>query len=297
MLKDDTKVQSILNALTIFVGALFLAYCIVYLCVCPSPALAFAVGAELLAFILSLVIIKAGVFAIPKKWIAKIPESVRKLFRLLAGNLNKFKVLTLSVLSFAAVVDFAALCLSLFGQYSAAITLYTWMPVSYWVGLHPAFSLEMLAGALVQNHEFGRAEPLYQEVKAIRISLAGPKSDLASAIYADLGDLSVRSKELAAAEQWYRQSVSLGSHTGRAYTGLATVLRETGQYEESRQWYLKALALRKQIYGEQSKQYNDTLRAYRKLQEISPGPLECHAGCDFLVDSKPSRGKLPGRVY
>lgn len=269
MLKDDTKCQSTVFALTVFVGALFLAYCTVYLCACPSAPLACAVGAELIAFIVSVVIIKANVFAVPQKWITKIPESVRKLFRTLAGCFNKLKLLALLVVSFVAAVDFTALCLSLLGQYSAAIALYTWTPVTYWIGLHPAFSLEILAGALVQNHEYDRAEPLYLEVKSIRFKLAGPKSDLASAIYADLGDLSVRRNELAAAEKWYRQSVSLGPHTGRAYTGLATVLRETGQYSESRQWYLKALSLRKKIYGNQSKQYNDTLRGYIKLQEIS----------------------------
>ena len=273
MQNDDSKSQSAVFALSIFLGALFLAYCTVYLCACPSPALGCAVGAELVAFVISIVILRAKVFCLPEKWLSKIPESTRKLFGNANLCFNRVKLVLLSVLSFVAAVDFAALCLSILGLYGAAMAMYTWLPVSHWIGLHPAFTLETLAGALVQNGDFDRAEPLFQEVKAIRIKLAGPNSDLASAVYADLGDLYVRRNDLRSAEKWYRQSIALGAHTGRAYTGLATALRELGKHDESRQWYLKALSIRKAIYGEKSKQYADTLRGYMRLQEISKNSL------------------------
>ncbi len=59
----------------------------------------------------------------------------------------------------------------------------------------------MLAGALVANKEYKRAEPLLLEVMDIRIKFSGPQSDLASAIYAEIGDLYVRENDLVSAER------------------------------------------------------------------------------------------------
>lgn len=266
MAKCKTKLQSVNFVLSSLLGLLFLLYCVVYLCACPSVSLACAVGAELLAFVISVLVIKSGVFAIPEKWLCKIPQPIRAAHSRIMAQFDKVKLFVLGAVTLVALIDFAALCLSLLGLYGPAIALYTCMPVSYWMGLHPAFSLEMLAGALVQSKNYERAEPLFLEVKSIRVRLAGPDSDLASAIYADLGDLKVRRNDLPAAEQWYRRSVAVGPRTGRASTGLATVLRELGNYSESEHWYQVALARRKLVFGEQSKQYSDTMRGYLSLQ-------------------------------
>ncbi len=266
MAKSKTKLQSVNFVLSSLLGLLFLAYCVVYLCACPSLPLACAVAAELFAFVVSVVVIKSGVFTLPEKCLCKIPQSIRTVYASIMAQFERVKLCLLGAISSVVLLDFVALCLSLLGLYGPAIALYTCMPVTYWVGLHPAFTLEMLAGALVQNRNYERAEPLFLEVKSIRVSLAGADSDLASAIYADLGDLKVRRNDLPAAEKWYRRSVAVGPRTGRASTGLATVLRELGNYSESEHWYRMALARRKQVYGEQSKQYADTMRGYLALQ-------------------------------
>lgn len=259
---------AISTALSIFLGVLFLAYCTVYLCACPSQALACAVCAEIVGLIVSIAIIRSNIFSIPETLLKKIPVPLKSSIESLSGILSSLKLLVLSAITFLAIADFAALCLSLCGLHVPAIALYTTLPVSYWMGLHPAFSLEMLAGALVENNSFERAEPLFLEVKKIRIKLTGPESSLASAVYADLGDLYVRKHDLSTAEYWYRRSVALGAHTGRSYTGLATVLRESGSLDESQKCYLKALSLRKLAFGESSKQYKDTLRGYSRLQQL-----------------------------
>src|SRR5579883_3451148 len=115
MPQDTTKYQSAVFALSIFVGALFLAYCTVYLCACPSLPLASAVFAELLGFVISIMMIKANVFVIPEKWLKRVPQCAVDFCRNLRDCFDKLKLLLLSVLSVVAAVDFMALCLSFLG--------------------------------------------------------------------------------------------------------------------------------------------------------------------------------------
>lgn len=265
------------STLAIALGILFIAYCLVYLCACPSQALAIAVCAEIAGLAISIIIWRAGVFSIPSFLLSKIPEAINTRLKQLGRFLDWLKIAVFSVVLLLALADFSALCFSAVGLSAPAVALYTFLPSTYWIGLHPAFSLEMLAGALVEHRELDRAEPLYKEILDIRLRLSGPNSDLASAIYADLGDLYVRKNDLVTAEHWYRRTIAIGPRTGRGYTALATLLRERGLYAESEQYYLKALALRKHIYGMQSKQYNDTLRGYLQLKQLmtaQTGPVK-----------------------
>ena len=127
----------------------------------------------------------------------------------------------------------------------------------------------MLAGAFVENRNFSRAEPLYFVIRDVRQRTGGPTSKLMSAISADLGDLYVRKGNLQAAEGSYRKSVLITHKgTGRAMTGLATVLREEHRLDESESYYRQALALRSELFGTSSKQYHDTLRGYQKLMQL-----------------------------
>jgi tetratricopeptide (TPR) repeat protein len=256
------------NALTLILPTFFLAYCCIYLCACPSPALATAVGGELLAFGISLAVFKARIFTLPKGLLAKLPERLKDWLACSRALLDYAKVSVLSIILFLALTDFAALCFSVAGNYQIGATIYRLCPSTYWLGLHPAFSLEMLAGAFVQSKNFKQAEPLYLEILDIRTKLCGADSDLASAIYADLGDFYVRSGDMGKAEHWYRRSIEIGPRTGRGFTALATLLRESGRYAESREYYLKALELRQKVFGADSKQYRDTERGYQRLQEI-----------------------------
>lgn len=260
--------SSSVSGLSFSLPSMFIAYCVVYLIACPSANLACAIGAEVLALAISIIIFKSKIFSLPSSLASKVPETIRDLLQKLGYKIDILKLAILSVASAIVLIDFTAMSLSVAGMRGPAVSLYTIAPASYWIGLHPAFSLEMLAGAMVQSQKYDRAEPLYKEIREIRVKLAGPKSDLASAIYADLGDLYVRKKDLDSAEYWYRCSVALGAKTGRSFTGLATVLREKGQLVESESCYLKALDLRKRIYGVASKQYSDTQRAYEKLLQM-----------------------------
>jgi tetratricopeptide (TPR) repeat protein len=254
----------------LYLACLFISYCIMYLCACPSAALAGAIGAEILALLVSVTIWRTKLLSLPARLTSMVPDHLRTLLAQMRASVDCGRFMLLSLAAVLATIDFGALTYSALGFTGPSIALYSALPTSYFMGLHPAFTLEMLAGAFVQNKQLDRAEPLYRSVLQVRINVCGARSDQVGAIYADLGDLYVRMNNLREAEAWYRKSVALGARTGRAYTALATVLRETGRYEESRQFYERALKIRKQIYGIDSKQYVDTLRSYDRLRKILP---------------------------
>lgn len=260
--------DKIVNAVGLYVACILAAYGIIYLCACPSPALAIALVAELVAFGVGLIIWKSNIFKIPKSIQSRIPESVSSLIEKSSAAATRLKCALLLVLATVISIDFAALAAGICGAYQVSATVYSAVPSSYWIGLHPAFTLEILSGAMVTNKEYKRAEPLYKTLLSIRQNVCGRNSDSVGAFYADFGDYYVRQSRLDIAEGWYRKSVSLGARTGRAYTALATVLREQGKFEESREYYVKALSLREKLFGSTSKQYQDTLRGYKALQKI-----------------------------
>jgi tetratricopeptide (TPR) repeat protein len=260
------KTTPILNAISVYLGVLFLTYCTVYLCACPSAPLAAAIGAEVVFLVISVAIMRAKLFSFPERLLKFLPERIQRCVRTVNRYAQRTRLLVVSIVAVLATIDFAGLSLSVVKNYPSSIAVYTAVPTSYWLGLHPAFTLELLAGALVENNNFAAAEPLYKSILAIRLNLCGPQSDLAGAIYCDLGDLYVRMHKLNVAESWYRRSVALGARTGRAYGALATTLRQEGQLAESKDMYLRALDIRRRVYGVDSRQYSDTLRAYAKLQ-------------------------------
>lgn len=265
---SQAKLPRIIHIAGLYVAAILAAYGIVYLCACPSPALATAIAAELLAFGVGLLICKSDIFKIPNSIQSKIPESVASLIKKSGAVVIRLKCALLLVLATVISIDFAGLAASLCGAHQVSAIMYSAVPASYWIGLHPAFSLEILSGAMVTNRDYKRAEPLYETLLLIRQNVCGPNSDLVGAFYADFGDYYVRQCRLDTAEGWYRKSVSVGARTGRAYTALATVLREQGKFEESRVYYVQALSVREKVFGIGSKQYKDTLRGYQQLQKI-----------------------------
>jgi tetratricopeptide (TPR) repeat protein len=263
-----TTIDRLANWLAFYLAGLFLAYCLIYLCACPSPQLALAIFAELLAVVVSLAILRAGLFKLPAAALSRLPPSLQAALTAWRRTASWLKATLFAAMALATSVDFCALTLSVAGAGAQSAALYCAMPVTSWVGLHPAFSLEMLAGALVQSQNYQKAEPLYHTLISIRTTVCGRNSDQVGAIYADMGDFCVRKHDLPSAQIWYRRSLSLGTHTGRACTGLATTLREQGKFAESQQYYLQALQVRKALYGMHSRQYNDTLRGYTRLQQL-----------------------------
>ncbi len=270
------KLETLSAVLRYVLGALFVCYCVVYLCACPSAQLALAVVAEFVGLVISVLIFRSNIFSIPPIILQKIPESIKCAWQKIQDAMNYCKIGFFSVVLLLGLMDFSALGLSIAGEYAHSAKLYMLLPATYWVGMHPAISLEVLAGALVENKDFARAEPLYKEVLSIRLKLCGPESDLASAIYADLGDFYVRKNDLASAEKFYRKAILIGPRTGRGYTALATVLRERGEFAASKSFYLKALAVRAKVYGIASSQYADTNRAYLRLLQVTNEGKDLH---------------------
>lgn len=258
--------------LSTYLAVLYTVYCAVYLIACPSRALFTAVGTQVLFLLVSLAIYRANIFTVPSSLTRRLPQAFTRCAAASRKWLDRCIVAALLIVVTVATIDFSALALACARMYNASRAIYSSLPITYWLGLHPAFTLEILAGALVEHQNYNVAEPLYRELVSIRIIVAGPRSDLASAIYADMGDFCVRKHDLSSAVDWYRRSVALGSRTGRAYTGLASALRERGDFSESERCYLEALRIRKQLYGTQSRQYNDTLHGYIRLQQLMKKP-------------------------
>lgn len=268
----DEAVSRANRVLGIYLGVMFLLYCATFLCACPRGDLFFAVSAEVLIFLVSLVLFRAKIFKLPSN-LLKLSARTSKYvagFRHGVGILQGARLALLAIVASLVTIDFTAFATAAFGNSACTRTLYCF-PVSQLIGLHPAATLEVLAGAYVEHKEYARAEKLYMDILAVRIKMFGPKGGPVSALYADLGDLNVRQNKLDAAANWYRKSVELSESsggppgTGRALTGLATVLRQRGDLKESEKCYLKALAIRSRLYGTDSKQYHDTLRGYERL--------------------------------
>lgn len=265
-MQNDENIRRISQWLSLYIGLLFLGYCGLFLWACPSPALAAATIIECFCLTLSLVLLHA--------FKPKLPAFLQRLLERLKidiaiqhfdRSVTYLKVIVLSVASLVFSWDLSACSVAAFVDEKLAAQMYAHGANSQWIGLHPAASLECLGGALTESRKYVQAERVYLAILEIRRSLGGPNSDLVAAIYADLGDLSVRKHDLKAAEQWYRRSVALGTKKGRALTGLATVLRERNCFVESKSCYEQALMTRERLLGHASKQYQDTLRGYEKL--------------------------------
>jgi tetratricopeptide (TPR) repeat protein len=258
--------RSALNALSIYLPALFIAYCAACLWACPSAALAAATAGELFLLMLSVLMLRSKFLVMPAQLMNLLPASFKRRWGTVGRWAQQAKLALLISVAIVASCDFFGFALALGRQYQASAAVYSLLPVSYWLGTHPAFTLEMLAGAMVEAKKFKEAEPLYATLLKVRRNVSGKESDLVGAMYCDIGDLCVREGDLKTAEQWYRRSVAMGPRTGRGYGALATTLRETNQFEESERYYLLALDLRERVFGKGSKQYMDTLRAYNVLK-------------------------------
>lgn len=255
--------------LSIYLGLLFLAYCLIFLWACPSATLAFAVLVEVGVFCLSLLLLWKNPFALSfafSRYFARLTNIPG-----LSLIIKSYRYVRLSILSFVVIIasfDFVAFSTAAFCNSPLTARLYCFVPTSQLLGLRPAATLESLAGAFVEKEDYVKAESLYQSILEIRKHVAGPDSDLVAALYADFGDLNIRKEDLKSAERWYRKSISLAPSSGRALTGLATTLREEGCLLESKSYYLRALASRSRSFGTKSKQYQDTLHGYQKLMTL-----------------------------
>lgn len=255
--------------LSLYLGILFLAYCLIFLWVCPSAGLATAVVVEIGVFCLSLLLLKKKLFTLPSwlTWLSRKFSTVTSTPRVTA-TIRSYRYARISILSLIALFasfDFVAFSTGAFCNSPITAQLYCLVPTSQLIGLRPASTLESLTGAFVQRGDLLKAESLYYSILEVRKQTTGPRSDLVAALYADLGDLNVRKHDLPSAARCYRQATILAPSSGRALTGLATTLRELGNFAESESYYLKALDCRSRTFGTSSRLYKDTLRGYMKL--------------------------------
>ena len=263
------------GTLALAANAIFLVYLNVFACAQPSGPLVAAVAFEIVFFSAMI----AYRFWRRKTQAAHEAESALQYLerhsRLIWASRNGL-ALTGVILSSAAclflTVDLAALLFANCGNRYAAVKLYRLVAPPAVLDMHPAFSLEMLAGAYIQAGKFEKAEQLEFTLIDIRRAVVGEKHELMAAIYADLADLYKRMGKLSQAESCYRRAISLSKEIhyalgyGSPLTKLAVLLRDEQRFAQSEQAFQEALSVREKIFGGKSLKVADTLKEYSLLK-------------------------------
>lgn len=261
-------VQVALNALNL----LFLGYLIVYASACPTPALLGAVAAEtavyagLIAYRIWRMRRKGSrpgaseeLEAIVTEWTAlnRLRNLCRLAFLVVAG-----------IVTIYFATDFTALLLARSGDLKSACSIYRKICILPSPSIHPALSLELLAGANIESNNFPRAISIAHALYDLRKSLVGEKSELIAEMASNLADLYVKAGRPAAeAEFQYRKSIALTRELklpkgyGSPMTKLGTLLGLEGRYEEADKAFADAIAIRSKIFGRDSFKVAETLQA------------------------------------
>ena len=281
------------GTLALLANGVFLVYLSVFACAQPSGPLIAAVLFEVVFFMSMLAY---------RIWRSRT-ESARQAEAALQYLEHRSKVvffgrngfaLAGTILSACAcllmLTDLAALLLANSGQRQAAVSIYSLIAPPVVLGLHPAFTLEMLAGAYIQAGKFDKAEELEFTVVAIRKSVAGEKHELTAAIYADLGDLYRRAGKPNLAEASYRKSISLSKAIrysrgyGSPLTKLASLLRDEQRFSQAEEAYGEALAVREKIFGKKSLKVAETLKEY-SLLKLEEGQIAAAESMEKRADA------------
>jgi len=173
--------------------------------------------------------------------------------------------------AFTLTLDCAAFSAAFCEHTDLSAAIYRTYPISHAFGLHPGASLEVLAGAYVEAKKYDKAQPLYDEVMDLRLKTFGPVHKEMAALYCDFGDLYTHQGQLARAEKYYRQALSISTAllgdkgSGRAFTRLADCLRDQGRYEEATRQYQIAYDMRCKQFGANSSKVGETLAEWVKL--------------------------------
>ncbi|HEY9679620.1 MAG TPA: tetratricopeptide repeat protein [Drouetiella sp.] len=263
--KLEFFVQCSLNA----VNLLVLAYLVVYARACPSAALVSAVLFEI-AFYVCLLTYRfwrsrqpksadqAAIVSLSEEW--KLFGRVRtaKLWTTLCASLMVALYLT---------VDLGALLSANSGHLNTALKVYEVIAPPASQALHPAFSLELLAGAYVESKQFQKAEPLELGLFELRKDLAGENSELVAAMLANLGDMYAKENRNAEAENYYLRAIAMTDklHLPQGYgspmTKLGILYSNEKRYEEAQRAFDSARAIRARIFGANSEKVGETLQA------------------------------------
>jgi tetratricopeptide (TPR) repeat protein len=276
------KVDAIANYVTTALSAVVLVYLVIFSCAQPSPQL---IGATIFEALFLLVLLtyrwwKAGTTQSKeaKEALATLESRSKTLadLRTLATGMS---ATVAAVILLFAVVDLTALISANFGKFQVAQPLYLLTAPPVWSGLQPAFSLEILAGACVESHNFAKAERLELANLSIRRTLVGEEHELIASSYCDLGDLYNHWNRPINAENQYRKAIDLATKIGyrrgfgKPMTSLACLLRDQKRYDESEQAFHKALEIRQKLFGSKSENVAETLFGYALLMRLE-GKLE-----------------------
>lgn len=183
------------------------------------------------------------------------------------------KVVLATVLAIAlplimfVVLDFSALIAAIYGADSYAKAAYRLVP-TYMVyeGAHPALSLELYSGSLIEAKKFEEAHKYTKMLFSIREEIYGKSHWMYGGMVANLANIYYKEGKYKKAEQTYRDSIALCQadqgyqKLGSAITRLGNCLREQGRYEEALVAYEEALKMRKQEFGPDSMRVAETTR-------------------------------------
>ncbi|MBU6455782.1 MAG: tetratricopeptide repeat protein [Cyanobacteria bacterium REEB67] len=277
-MKDNPDQPPLLSRLTdwlsVYAAGLFLLYMLIFAAAYPKPELLAAIAFEVTIF--SVLAIWRWNHSKSTGEIAKrvVLEQVGSQLPVMARSYKLWQRLVVGgwiLICLLMNVDLTALCLAYGGKLKSSEILYERLPLSLCLGMHPAASLETLAGAYVEAGKFGPAQKLYGEVRDIRLQIYGPKNDMIVALDTDFGDLYFKEKRYDLSAQSYLDAIALSKEIasqtgyGRPLTGLANVMRARGEFAEARKAYEEALDMRIKLYGSENWRVGQTLRDYAEL--------------------------------
>lgn len=266
--------RTLSGTFTAILGAFIILGSLVLCCVNPSHELIAALLFEL-GMVIALAIYR---FYRSRKKTEKAKELIVKTLESewpLLLFLRRSAVLLKTVVLFSSMIivcsEISGMSLAYIGSLDSAKWVYETLPTARFLGMHPAYGLEIMTGAYVAAGNFKKAEPYYPVILSIRRRLYGDRHEYIAGYYADLGDLRVKENRLSEAEALYRHSLDLshrifGDTTGGSVlTKLADLLRRENKLDESEARYKDALAMRTHQFGAKSLKVCETLDRYRQL--------------------------------
>src|SRR6202020_608530 len=110
--------------------------------------------------------------------------------------------------------DLLALSQTSLENFASAKAIYKNCPIWMCLGMHPAGSAEVLAGADIKAEKFERAEKIMVMIKDLRSQIYGANDEMTVAIYADFGDLYLKMKKYDRCDLWYSKAIALSKKIG-----------------------------------------------------------------------------------
>lgn len=293
------------RVLSLIVAFLILVYFVVYASAHLTCELMAAIGIEVAVFLLSLI---SGIWQ-GKTRTGRLQELVFNTLTTVTPKVRFFRNLSEGAVLFCWFSVIGILCFDLTGLLAGycgnswlARNIYTSFPAYAATGLHPAWTLEALSGAYIEDKRYDRAAAICQDLIAIRRKLYGTNHELYAAILKDTGDIRRRAGDLAGAEDLYRQSLGLsrelfdGNNMGLLITNLASVLRDQGgpeRLEESEEYYQEALSMREKQFGVSSPRVAQTLSEYARLLRLEGRSAEAKSISDRAASIAAAHAETP----